>query len=75
MGWAQVKYSTQTGEAFFKMVLEDIVVKEKKECYTILAQRDLSTERPAVVHDIVYMLVCSRATFTAGKQHPQFRDF
>lgn len=75
MGWAQVKYSMQTGEAFFTVVLENIVVKEKKKkmLYNFSSKRSLHL--PALVHDIVYMLVCSRPTFTAGKQHPQLRDF
>lgn len=41
MGWAQVKYSMQTGETFLTVVLEDIVAKEEKKYYTILAQRGL----------------------------------
>lgn len=70
MGWAQVKYSRQTGEAFFTVVLEDIVVKEV--LYNFSSK--MSLHLPAVVHDTVYVLVCSRATFTAGKQHTQLRD-
>lgn len=41
MGWAQVQYSMQTGEAFFTVVLEDTVVKEENKYYKILAQSGL----------------------------------
>jgi len=34
-----------------------------------------SLDLPAVAHDTVCTLACSRATFTAEKQQPLLRDF